>query len=114
MIPPVSSDNHVPEGARCQEASFLSRGTYIPCNAPATKVIFHDKDRRGYYMCNPCADHNVRNRGGRDVTAKPPAAARGRSCPAGARLAFKRAHGMEPAFTHRRTADFIVNRYERS
>lgn len=70
MIPPVSSDNTIPAGARCQEASMFSRGTYVPCSLPATHVIYHAKDRRAYYMCGGCADHNVRNRGGQDVTRK--------------------------------------------
>jgi hypothetical protein len=68
MIAPVEDDNTIPPGALCQEASFLSRATYIPCSQPATHVIYHTKDRRAYYMCDPCADHNVRNRGGEDVT----------------------------------------------
>jgi hypothetical protein len=73
MIAPINADNTLPAGARCQEASHLSRQSYIACRAPATHVIWHDKDRRGYYMCDACADHNVRNRGGRDVTHGTPA-----------------------------------------
>jgi hypothetical protein len=46
----------------CEEASMLSRETYIPCNAPAKFVVRH---REGEYrMCEACADHNVKNRGG--------------------------------------------------
>ena len=52
---------------RCEEASPLSREKYIPCNAPAVAIIYHDRDRREYRMCAPCADHNVRNRGGKMV-----------------------------------------------
>lgn len=57
----------VPEGETCQEASTMSHSFYIPCGKPAVAIIHHDKDRRGYYMCGPCASHNVRNRGGRWV-----------------------------------------------
>jgi hypothetical protein len=47
---------------RCQEASPLSRGSYIACNAPAVTVI-DNGDPQPYWMCAACADHNVRNRG---------------------------------------------------
>ena len=69
-IPPVREDNTIPDDARCQEASILSRATYIPCNAPATTIVYHDRDGRGYYMCEPCADHNIRNRGGKLVARR--------------------------------------------
>jgi hypothetical protein len=62
-IPPVDESLRIPEGAKCQEASILSHNFYIPCGAPAVAIVRHDKDRRSYYMCAPCADHNVRNRG---------------------------------------------------
>jgi hypothetical protein len=52
----------VPKGAKCEEASTLSKSTYIPCCRPAVTVI-KNGDRRPYYMCAPCADHNVYNRG---------------------------------------------------
>lgn len=53
------------EGDRCQEAhAFLSNTRYFPCSQPATRIVFHEKDKRDYAMCDPCADHNVRNRGG--------------------------------------------------
>lgn len=63
-IPPVLSDTSIPDGSRCQEASILSRGTYLPCSQPAVAIVYHDKDNRSYYMCLPCADHNLHNRGG--------------------------------------------------
>jgi hypothetical protein len=63
-IPPVSEDGHIPRGARCQEASILSRENYIPCGARAVAIVYHHRDLRGYYMCLPCADHNCRNRDG--------------------------------------------------
>lgn len=63
---------------------MLSKESYIPCGAPAMSIVFHTKDRRGYYMCQPCMDHNVLNRGGKLVaqialptpklTKKPPIA----------------------------------------
>lgn len=67
-IPPVDETKPIPKGATCQEASTLSRKAYIPCGRLATAIVRHDRDRRSYYMCGPCADHNVRNRGGKLVT----------------------------------------------
>lgn len=61
-IPPVV-DGPIPKDAKCQEASVYSHTCYIPCCAPAVAVIRHEKDNRDYYMCLPCADHNLRNRG---------------------------------------------------
>ena len=65
MIPPIT----VPDGATCQEVSILSGQFYIACGQPAVAIVYHEKDRRGYYMCEMCACHNVRNRGGKLVTA---------------------------------------------
>ena len=48
----------------CEEASPLSRATFIPCGRPAVMIVWHNKDRRGYRMCDPCGAHNVHNRGG--------------------------------------------------
>jgi hypothetical protein len=67
MISPCDIRKPIAKDARCQEASILSRATYIPCCAPAVAIVYHDRDRRGYYMCLPCADHNIRNRGGKLV-----------------------------------------------
>lgn len=69
MIESCHDDERI-AGARCQEASMLSRGEYVPCSAPAVAIVHHDKDGRSYYMCAPCADHNLRNRGGRLVRVK--------------------------------------------
>jgi hypothetical protein len=63
-IPPVAEDGSLPADAKCQEASPFSGGTYIACGRKAEAIVFHEKDRRAFYMCAPCADHNVRNRGG--------------------------------------------------
>ncbi len=71
-IPSVREDNTIPDGATCQEASPLSFHNYIACGAPAVAIVFHDRDGRGYYMCAPCADHNIRNRGGRLVAQRAP------------------------------------------
>jgi hypothetical protein len=70
-IPPVKP-GRIPKDARCQEASVFSREKYIPCGAPATTVVSHDRDGREYYMCLPCAGHNVRNRGARFVRGAKP------------------------------------------
>lgn len=49
----------------CQEASHLSRETYVPCGRPGWGVVFHQHDGRNVYvMCDACAHHNVKNRGG--------------------------------------------------
>jgi hypothetical protein len=74
-IPPCNENDPIPEGATCQEASMHSRGKYIACGVPAVTIVRHDKDRRSYYMCGPCADHNVRNRGGKYVIEPKPSAA---------------------------------------
>lgn len=50
----------------CQEAKMGMGDGYIPCNRPATRLIKH-RDEGPYRMCDMCADHNVRNRGGTDV-----------------------------------------------
>ena len=66
----VLSDPVLLEGLRCEEASMLSRGAYIPCGAPAAAVVWHRRDgKHTYLMCAPCAWHNVRNRGGRLLMA---------------------------------------------
>lgn len=65
MIPLIP----IPENAACQEASILSEKDYIPCGATAMCIVYHEKDSRGYFMCMPCAYHNIRSRGGRVVTA---------------------------------------------
>lgn len=61
----------IPDGAKCQEASQFSVTFYIPCDEPATTIVYHERDRRGYYMCSGCASHNIRNRGGKWVTGIP-------------------------------------------
>lgn len=48
----------------CEEASSLSRDTYIPCGLTAVAQIHHKRDNVTLAMCAGCADHNVRNRGG--------------------------------------------------
>lgn len=45
----------------CQEASPMSRETFIPCGRPATCIV-DNGDEHPYWMCEGCADHNVRNR----------------------------------------------------
>lgn len=68
-IAQVPTDLSIPFGARCQEASVFSRESYIPCGAPAVAIV-DNGDSRPYYMCEGCADHNVRNRGARVVSRK--------------------------------------------
>lgn len=54
----------------CQEASTLSVDRYIPCASQAQTIVYHARDHRGYYMCLPCAIHNLRNRSGKLVSAE--------------------------------------------
>ena len=49
----------------CEEASLLSHSFYIPCNRPAAYIVENRGER--YRMCDMCADHNVRNRGAKDI-----------------------------------------------
>lgn len=48
----------------CEEASVASHETYIPCNRPARYMVGWSRRTEGpYRMCEPCASHNVSNRG---------------------------------------------------
>lgn len=54
----------------CEEASmFAPPGCYLPCGQPATTRVRHERDQRTYNMCDMCADHNIKNRGGKDMGA---------------------------------------------
>jgi hypothetical protein len=61
---------------RCQEANMMGimmPGTDdpMPCGRPGAKVVFHQHDGRNVYvMCDGCADHNIRNRGGIELVPK--------------------------------------------
>lgn len=68
-IPPCPEDQPIPPGAICQEASIYSYTVYIPCAKDAVAIVRHDRDNRSYYMCHPCASHNIHNRGGKLVTS---------------------------------------------
>ncbi|MCD0415700.1 hypothetical protein LOC51_00600 [Rubrivivax sp. JA1024] len=49
----------------CQEASIFSVAVYMPCNAPATSVVgWKGRSDTPIRMCDACANHNIRNRGG--------------------------------------------------
>jgi hypothetical protein len=62
VIPPIDL-KAAPNG--CAEASMLSREHYIPCNRPAKFVVaWTGRSDPPVRMCEMCADHNVRNRGG--------------------------------------------------
>lgn len=50
----------------CQEASSLSRETYIPCGQHVTALI-ENKDSHLYFMCAACASHNLHNRGAKQI-----------------------------------------------
>jgi len=43
---------------------------YIRCGNPAKILVKHVGRNEGpYWMCDPCASHNIHNRGGQDITA---------------------------------------------
>ena len=50
---------------------MLSRSRYLACGQIAMAIVRHAKDRRSYYMCEMCADHNVKNRGAQYAQARP-------------------------------------------
>lgn len=58
---------------KCQEANSFGieiGGEPVPCGQPGDKVVFHQNDGRNVYvMCAPCADHNIRNRGGIELVS---------------------------------------------
>lgn len=60
----------IPTNARCEEASPLSKESYVPCLSPADALVRHERDGRDYYMCAPCASHNTRNRGAKLLAHK--------------------------------------------
>lgn len=70
IIPSVDESKPIPPGATCQEASSGFPNAYVPCGRPATAMVRHDKDRRSYFMCEPCAYHNIHNRGAKLVKTK--------------------------------------------
>ena len=57
----------------CQEAAPTSLSIYVPCNAPAHYLVaYHGRTEGPYRMCEPCKEHNVRNRNGYVVSLYPP------------------------------------------
>ena len=64
----------LPRGATCEEVVTAlhcrecMQPIYLRCEHPAKVVVWHEKDRRAYYMCEVCGSHNIHNRGGVDVT----------------------------------------------
>jgi len=67
VIPPCDENAPIPKGQTCQEVQTETAKGYVYCGDPAVAIVRHDKDRRSYYMCGPCADHNVSNRGGKYI-----------------------------------------------
>lgn len=56
----------------CQEAAMGMGDAYFPCNKPAVKVIgWKGRTDQPLRMCEGCADHNVKNRGGYEVSVYP-------------------------------------------
>lgn len=57
----------------CEEASLHSREVYMPCNAPAKLIVgWRGRTDAPIRMCEGCADHNCKNRGGYVVGPYPP------------------------------------------
>lgn len=50
----------------CEEAAPGAAFFYVPCNAPAVKMV-KLRNEGPYRMCAACAYHNIHNRGGVDV-----------------------------------------------
>lgn len=51
----------------CQEASPLSVTSFVQCGKLATKLVLSERGTVVYRMCDECADHNIRNRGAKEV-----------------------------------------------
>jgi hypothetical protein len=47
----------------CQEAAPISSERYVACGNVTKKLVLSERGTRLYFMCDGCADHNVRNRG---------------------------------------------------
>lgn len=62
-----NDDPFVAQLGCCEEASMHSGsvmpGIYVPCNNPASVIIWSPRDKRNYLMCRGCGNHNVKNRG---------------------------------------------------
>lgn len=64
-------------GHQCEEANLFGvmrpgpNGPQpAPCGKPATQLIWHGRRDKPYYMCDACADHNVRNRSAYSLVQK--------------------------------------------
>lgn len=55
--PRLKADDHC-----CEDASALSTTHYIPCNRPAVFIVYSERDKRDYRMCQLCAQHSIQNR----------------------------------------------------
>jgi len=59
QVPQVREDGTIPAGATCQAVSPLARLSTrfrIECGEPAVAIVFEERDRRAYYMCEACAE----------------------------------------------------------
>lgn len=57
------------KGKNCEEASMMASSFYVPCGKPAVALV-KNRDPKPYFMCEGCADHNVRNRGAKIISKK--------------------------------------------
>lgn len=55
------------DGFWCQEVVTANQFMTINCRKPAVCLIWHDRDKRAYFMCHMCGSHNMMNRSGRLV-----------------------------------------------
>lgn len=52
-------------GHTCQETPRMLGNMPLKCGAPAVALVQHRCREEGpYFMCAPCADHNIHNRNG--------------------------------------------------
>lgn len=59
----INDKHKAGETYRCEEASLHILSTaqmFVPCAAPASHRMWSKNDNRHYWMCNMCADHNIR------------------------------------------------------
>ena len=55
----------------CQEIKMAVGSGLIECGRPGYTVVFHQNDgKHVYIMCNQCADHNIKRRGGIELVTK--------------------------------------------
>lgn len=57
----------------CQEVRMVINEVVIECarTSEGSRIVFHQHDGRNVYvMCDQCADHNIRRRGGVELVER--------------------------------------------